>query len=305
MNDTVSNQNPLQKWVILLAVLTALFLGTTLYFGFFFKPVFNQEYVKTVEKNETLQSELDLLLDEHERIKLEYGTLSDQLTEKDSVILANADQIKKLIAQQADYRQIKKQLERLQNIAKEYVEEIDQLYTENRQLKEENKQVKEQLTESQKEIEIITKDKEELGQTISAAAVHKVYNIHSRAVYFKNKNKEEIITEKANRVQQLKTTFILGANSLIPSGPVTIYCRIAVPGTGRILTPGAGDAFAFEYQGEKLQYTAKKTINYDNDAQTITIVWDLVEKDKAVPGRYEVQLYTEDTLLGETGFELK
>jgi len=305
MNDNINETNPLKKWVILLAILTVIFLGTTLYFGFFAKPVFNQEYVKTVVENEYLQAELDSLLFEHERIKKEYGTLSEQLSEKDSVILANAEEIKKLIAGQADYRKIKRQLERLQNIAKEYVEQIDQLYTENKQLKEENKQVKIQLTESKKVIEAIQKDKEELGQTITSAAVHQAYNIHSRAVYFKNRNKEEVLTEKANRVEQFKTTFIIGANSLIPAGPLTVYCRIAIPDNGRILTPGSGDAFAFTFNGEKLQYSAKKTINYNNEAETVTINWDLPEKDKAMKGRYIVQLFTEEQYLGETSFELK
>jgi len=305
MNDNVNEKNPLKKWVILLAILALVFFGSTLYFGFFFKPVFNQEFIKTVVENEFLQSELDSLLAEHERIKVEYGSLSEQLSEKDSVILANAVEIQKLIAGQADYRKIKRQLERLQNIAREYVEEIDQLYTENKQLKEENKQVKAHLEESKREIETIKTEKQELNQTISSAAVHQVYNINSRAVYYKNKNKEEVVTEKINRVDQFKTTFILGANPLIPAGPVTIYCRIAVPGTGRILMPGAGDAFAFNYNGEKLQYTAKKTVNYDNAAEVVTITWDIPANDKAVKGRYIVQLYTDDLFLGETSFELK
>jgi len=304
MNENIKEKNSLQKWVILLAILTAVFLGTTIYFGFFVKQI-NQELVKTVVENKSLQSELDSLLSDHERIKKEYGDLSEQLTEKDSIILANAAEIRKLIAGQADYRKIKRQLERLQNIAKEYVEQIDQLYTENRELKEENTQVKAQLTESKKEVEAIRRDKEELGHTLSAAAVHQAYNINSRAVYFKNKNGEEIITEKANRVEQFKTTFIIGANALIPAGPLTIYCRIAIPGTGRILMPGAGDAFSFNYKGEKLQYTAKKTISYNNAAEAVTISWDLVEKDKAVSGRYIVQLYTDEQYLGETSFVLK
>ena len=305
MNDNVTEKNPLRKWVILLAILAGVFFASTLYFGFFFKPVFNQEFIKTVVENEYLQSELDSLLLEHERVKQEYGDLSEQLTEKDSVILANAAEIKKLIAGQADYRKIKRQLERLQNIAKEYVEEIDQLFTENKQLKEENTQVKAQLTETKKEIEAIKKDKQELNQTISTAAVHQAYNIHSRAIYFKNKNREEVITEKVNRVDQLKTTFILGANSLIPAGPVTVYARIAIPGTGRILTPGSGDAYAFYFEGEKLQYSAKKTVNYDNRAETVVIVWDLKGDDKAVKGVYTVQLFTDNQFLGETSFELR
>jgi len=305
MNNPETKKNPLQKWVILLAVLVVIFLGAALYFSFFASPSFNKELKSTFAKKEYLQTELDSLLVEHERVKVEYGTLSDQLSEKDSLITANAEEIRKLIAEQADYRKIKRQLERLQNIAKEYVEEIDQLYTENQQLKAENQQVKADLEDSKREIAVIKKDKEELGQTISSAAIHQAYNINSRAIYFKNKNKDEVITEKANRVDQIKTTFILGANSLIPAGPVTVYCRIAVPGTGRILSPGAGDAFTFDYQGEKLQYSAKKTVNYNNHAETVVVVWDLVEGDKAVKGKYIVKVYAENLYLGETSFELK
>ena len=305
MKEPASPQNPLKKWVVLLSVLLFVFVATTLYFGFFGKPSFNQEFIKSAVKNEYLQGELDSLLVEHELIKQEYGTLAEQLSEKDSVILANAAEIKKLIETNADYRKIKRQLERLQNIAKEYVENIDQLYTENKTLKEENKQIKDNLAETKKEVESIKNEKKELNQTISTAAVHKAYNINSRAIYFKTKGGDEVITEKASRVDQLKTTFILGANSLIPSGPVTIYCRIAVPGTGRILTPGSGDAFAFDFKGEKLQYTAKKTVNYDNNAETVVIAWNLVEGDKAVKGLYLVQIYTDDQFLGETSFELK
>ncbi|PKP27366.1 MAG: hypothetical protein CVU02_03605, partial [Bacteroidetes bacterium HGW-Bacteroidetes-19] len=144
-------KNPLKKWVVLLSVLSLLFLSTTLYFGFFAKPVFNQQFIQTIEEKENLQSELDALLLEHDKIKQEYGDLSDQLTEKDSLILANAEEIKRLINSQGDYRKIKKQLARLQNIAQEYVTEIDQLYTENKRLKEENTQVKTQLAESKVE----------------------------------------------------------------------------------------------------------------------------------------------------------
>ena len=303
-NSQMEEKNPLKKWVILLGVLSFVFLCTTLYFGFFSKPVFNQQYVQTVEEKDNLQAELDALIQEHNKIKAEYGDLSKQLSEKDSVILANAAEIKKLINKQADYRKIKKQLTRLQNITQEYVTEIDQLYTENKRLKEENTQVKTALAESQVQSATLQQDKETLNKKINTAAVLKAYNIHARPIYFKRKG-EEVITEKASRVTQIKTTFILSENSLIPAGPVNVYCRIAIPETGRVLTPGAGDAFTFNYQDQKLQYSVKKTINYNGNSETIGLLWDLKEKDKAVKGRYVIQVYTDNLLLGESSFELK
>ncbi len=303
-NSKNEEKNPLKKWVVLLGILAGVFLCTTLYFGFFSKPVFNTQYIQTVKEKDNLQSELDALISEHNKIKLEYGDLSNQLTEKDSIILANAAEIKKLINSQADYRKIKKQLTRLQNIAQEYVTEIDQLYTENKRLKEENTQVKTQLAESKVETANLQQDKENLNKKISTAAVLKAYNIYARPIYFKRKG-EEVITEKASRVTQIKTTFILSENSLIPAGPVNVYCRIAIPETGRVLTPGSGDAFTFNYQEQKLQYSVKKTINYNGSAETVSLLWDLKEKDKAVKGRYIIQVYTDNLLLGESSFELK
>jgi hypothetical protein len=303
-NSKNEEKNPLKKWVVLLGILAGVFLCTTLYFGFFSKPVFNNQYIQTVKEKDNLQSELDALISEHNKIKLEYGDLSNQLTEKDSIILANAAEIKKLINSQADYRKIKKQLTRLQNIAQEYVTEIDQLYTENKRLKEENTQVKTQLAESKVESANLQQDKENLNKKINNAAVLKAYNIYARPIYFKRKG-EEVITEKASRVTQIKTTFILSENSLIPAGPVNVYCRVAIPETGRVLTPGSGDAFTFNYQEQKLQYSVKKTINYNGSAETVSLLWDLKEKDKAVKGRYIIQVYTDNLLLGESSFELK
>ncbi len=302
--DNGQNNNPLKKWVILLGILAGVFFATTLYFGFFAKPVMNVQYTKVANSNMELQAELDSLLAEHERTKAQYGNLSDQLSEKDSIIMANAAQIEELINSQADYRKIKKQLARLQNISQEYVKEMDKLYQENQALKEENTLVKADLEQERQDKETIQKSNEELSAKISGAAVYKAYNIRSAGYMIKNKGVEEP-TEKANRVKRIKTTFILGENSLIEAGPVNIYCRIAVPGTGKVLTMGSGNTYSFVHNGQRLQYSAKSVVNYDNQAQTVTMNWDLMSDDKAVKGKYVVQIFTDDQFLGESYFTLK
>ena len=88
-NNQEKEKNPLKKWVIILGVLCAVLLFTTLYFGFFAKPVFNTEYTQVTQEKENLQAELDALMAEHEQIKSEYGELSELLSEKDSTIMAN------------------------------------------------------------------------------------------------------------------------------------------------------------------------------------------------------------------------
>ncbi len=294
----------MKKWVIILGALAGLFLCTTLYLAFFAKPAMNPVYKEVESQNMELQSELDSLLAEHNRIKEQYGELSDQLSEKDSIIQASAAEIEKLINSQADYNRIKKQLARLQNISQEYVKEMDQLYQENKALKEENQQVRADLEQEREVTRNMQKSNDDLSQRISNAAVYKAYNIKSAGYLVRNKGTEEQ-TDKANKVKRIKTTLMLGENSLIEPGPVNVYCRIAIPETGKVLTMGSGDTYSFVHNGQRLQYSCKTVINYNNKAENVTLNWDLMSDDKAIKGQYSVQLYTDDQFLGETYFTLR
>lgn len=296
--------NPLKKWVIILGALAGLLLLTTLYVSFFAKPVTNKEYVKIETSNNELKGELEALLAEHERIKAQYGDLAEQMTEKDSIIMANAAEIEHLINTQADYNRIKKQLARLQNISQEYVKEMDKLYQENQQLKDENTQVKADLEQERQDKANIQKSNEDLTSKINNAAVYKAYSVHSGAYNVKAKGDEEL-TDKAARTKRIKTSFVLGENSLIEPGPVNVYCRIAVPGTGKVLTPGSSESFSFVHNGQRLQYSSKAVVNYNNAAQNVTLTWDIPSDDKAIKGRYIVQIFTDDQMLGESSFTLK
>ena len=294
----------MKKWVIILGALAGLFLCSTLYLAFFAKPTTNKVYQQVESQNMELQSELDSLLAEHNRIKEQYGELSDQLSEKDSIIMASAAEIEKLINSQADYNRIKKQLARLQNISQEYVKEMDQLYQENKALKEENQQVRADLEQEREVTRNMQKSNDDLSQKISNAAVYKAYNIKSAGYLVRNKGTEEP-TDKANKVKRIKTTLMLGENSLIEPGPVNVYCRIAIPETGKVLTMGSGDTYSFVHNGQRLQYSCKTVINYKNKAENVTLNWDLMSDDKAIKGQYSVQLYTDDQILGETYFTLR
>ncbi|MDD4394819.1 MAG: hypothetical protein PHQ33_02910 [Bacteroidales bacterium] len=301
-------ENPLKKWVILLGILAFIFLGTTIYFAKFYSPSFNNQVQSMTEEKEKVEQDLNKeladLLAQHNAIKSENGELAQQLAEKDSVILANAAEIQKLINSQGDYKRIKKQLARLQNIAQEYVTEMDKLIEENKVLKNENTQLTQSLSKEQTEKAQIVQENEALNQKINTAATLSVYNIHSRCVYHKSRKNEEVITEKASRAKQIKTSLILGANSLLSPGTYNIYCRISVPGDGRVLTPGKSDAYTFMNDGKKLQYSAKTAVNYVNKAENVTLIWDIRENDKAIKGTYIVQIYSDTQYLGETRFTL-
>lgn len=284
---------------VILVIIIIIILCLTFYFG-------NQTKQMAVveEQNTELQYELDSILREYEAIKSEYGDLNAQLSERDSAILAQAEEIKALIASQADYRRIKKKLELLQNQGKEYVHMLDSLYIVNQQLTEENIEIKQTVTRLSTEKQTLTEEKETLEEKVNVAAKMKAYNISLKGMNLKSGGKKEEETNKARRVKKLKVNFTLGENSLAPSGEMNIYARISLP-DGRVLVLGKGDGYSFTNDGKQLQYTIKSTINYDHKTTPVEMAWDLRSGDVAVAGEYIVQLFTEADYIGQARMVLE
>ena len=245
-----------------------------------------------------LQNELDSILREYESIKKEYGDLNEQLSEKDSAILAQAAEIKLLIASQADYRRIKKKLELLQNQGKQYVHMLDSLYTVNRELMAENQEIKKEVSRLHSEQKTLSEEKDVLTEKVNVASRVKGYSFALNGISLKSNGKKEEITTKARKVDQFNVTYMLAENPLAEAGEVTLYCRISLP-DGRVLALGTGDGYSFLNDGKRLQYTIKSTVNYDTKSKSVTMIWKLRENDTAVPGEYTAQIFTDTDFLGE------
>ncbi|MDR2410038.1 MAG: hypothetical protein LBE13_18275 [Bacteroidales bacterium] len=282
---------------IVFAIIALLSVGVNVYYLTHFHE--QQEEKNTVEeKNNNLQQELDSILLEYEDIKSQYGELNEQLTEKDSAILAQAEEIRGLIASQEDYRRIKKKLELLQNQGKEYVHLLDSLYIVNQQLTEEIIETKKTVTKLSKEKEELSVEKETLQEKVTTATKLKAYNVSLKGINLKSRGKKEEETNKAKRVKKLKVVFTLSENELFPAGELNLYCRISLP-DGKVLALGKGDGYSFINEGKQLQYTIKSSVNYDNKAKQITMEWNLRPEDYAVSGEYTVQLFTETDYIGQ------
>ncbi len=250
-----------------------------------------------------LQTELDSLLDQHYRVKNEYGELSDSLLAKDSIIIANAKEIKQLLNYKWDYYKIKKKLGRLQVAAQGYVRQMDSLYTVNQTLKEENKRIRENYrSEKEKNIGLV-EEKEELIEIVDQAAVLRAYNIVSTGIRQRGSRQKE--TDKASRTDRVRVCFTLGENTLVKHGEKNIYLRIARPDDVILMIDNTNE-YSFVFEGTVLQYSMKREINYQGETLDMCVYWNKVNSDEnAMAGRYHVTLYTDDVRIGESFFELK
>ncbi len=257
------------------------------------------EKEKAMAESFELQSELDELLAEHERIKEEYGMLTDQLSEKDSLIMAQAKEIEVLINSQADYRRIKRQLDYLRSITQGYVSQIDSLYAVNQELYAENVEIRKDLQfEQQKSFEL-SKDKDDLEEQITSAAYLKAYNVNVKTLSVKGSGKETE-TDRARRTDAIRVCFTLGENALVPSGTKDIYVRIARP-DNLILTQGS---YSFLYKGERIQFTEKASIKYNKKSQNVCITYTRGDVE-LMPGSYHINIFADDNMIGEGSFTLR
>lgn len=302
MNDiNVGNKSRNKSLIIIVILLAALALLTWLYLST--RSRLGSLLEEKEQQRVELQHELDSLITEHNNIKLEYGTFSDSLLAKDSIIQANAIEIRKLLDTQYEFYKVKKKLDRLRSISQGYLKQIDSLYTVNQELKAENEQIRSSYQMEQQKSSSLQKDKEALTEKVTMAAVLRAYKITASGV--RGSGDKERSTDKAKRVEKVKVCFTLGENPLLSAGAKNIYIRIARPDK-IILARGRGDDYSFSYKGEILQYTMRETVNYQNQAMDICTYWiNRSAKENLPEGVYVVSVYAEDFEIGQTSFELK
>lgn len=301
-SNAVQSKTPIFVW-ILLAVLTAV-AAHFIYTGMQKDIILEEVRVEKEAQRVELQGELDALLSEHEQIKIAYGDLSDSLIVKDRLIIANAKEIKNLLNYKWEYRKVQKKIDRLRVIAQNYVNQMDSLYTVNKELVAENLNIKRRYNSEQRKNIVLEKEKEQLAGKIVEASVLEAYNITVSGIYVKRSG-TEVTTVKARRVNKIRVCFTLSKNIVLLPGLKDVYVRIARP-DNKILSPGIAEDFVFDYNGETIQYSIYEQANYDNEKIDLCLVWEKKYKEiKMLEGSYEVIVFADGEEIGSVSFELE
>jgi predicted RNase H-related nuclease YkuK (DUF458 family) len=256
---------------------------------------------KDLEKTD-LRKELDSVVAEHNRTKQAFGALSDSLKAKDSVIQANAVEIRNLLGTKWEYEKVRKKLELLQKIAQGYVRQMDSLYTVNQELHAENEKIRQDFKNEQTKSQSLVKDKEELTARVNQAAILRAYDVTATALKLKGGEKESR-TDKASRTDRVNVCFTIGENSLMKPCKKIIYVCICRPDK-IVVTKTKYDTFIFN--GQTLPYSIREDIDYEGKAMNLCVKWTKKDNDKpAMKGTYTVTVYSDEKEIGSGTFQLK
>ncbi len=294
--STSSKRNQIIIGILILAVIL-LFI-----FLFFQRKQLNGLVEEKEMEKVALQKELDSVIVEHNKTKELYGTLSDSLKAKDSIIQVNAIEIRRLLDTEWEYQRVRKRIGMLQKIAQGYVRQMDSLYNVNRELQVENEKIRQDYRNEQTKTSGLVKDKEALNVKISQAAVIKAYDVRVTPSKVKGGDKETP-TDKATRTDRLKVCFTIGENSLVEKGKKTIYIRITRP-DNVVVIKTKYDTFSFN--GQTIPFSIRQDFDFQGEAIPMCVTWNKKDNDKAaMKGKYLVTVFTEDKEIGSGSFDLK
>lgn len=298
MEGVSSNRN----YKIILAIFALVLLVLLFWLVIQRSQLMNLVNEKEAQKVE-LQHNLDSLMKEHNEIKASYGALSDSLKAKDSLIQANAMEIKKLLDSQWDYNTIRKKFERLQKVAQGYVHQMDSLYTVNRELSAENERIRQEVRTEQNRNQSLLKDKEELREKMNQAAFIKAYSVTATAYKLKSGGSKEQPTDKASRADRIRVCFTIGDNPLVTPGKKVIYVRIVRPDNVVVIKSKYD---TFEFNGQTLPYSLREDIDYQGKSLRLCLDWTKRDTDKAaMKGKYIVTVFADNQEIGSGSFDLK
>jgi archaellum component FlaF (FlaF/FlaG flagellin family) len=253
---------------------------------------------KMIEMETALKQEKDSLANELVLMIHGYDTLKTNNDSLNAGLERQKQRIVMLLAVNASNIQLikkyKTEISTMREIMKSYIVQIDSLNTRNKMLVSENSQFKQQITEVQNVNTELTKVKEELNAKVEVASVIQAKNISAVAVNKKNKE-----TSRLNLMEKLRVGFTLRENPIAKAGQKQIYMRVIRPDSLVITTSPDN---LFEYKGNKMIYSATRSIDYMNQDIDVTIWLD--NTGDFVPGNYSAQIYLEDVIIGKTTFML-
>ena len=191
--------------------------------------------------------------------------------------------------------ELKKELSTLRKIMYNYVTQIDSLNKVNTRLQEEKKQAEKKYQQASSQAIRLAKDKEKLSERVSLAAKLDATDISVQPVNNRGK-----AAKKISKMEQLVINFKVAKNVTAPVGEKTIYVRIMKPDDD-VLVKSRADLFPYE-NGE-LNYSIKRTFEYEGEDLPVTMYWKIEEF--LSPGEYRVDIFADGNHIGRKTFRLE
>jgi regulator of replication initiation timing len=284
---------------IIIAVIVVLVLvqAVNLFFKIRSDKAYNAEIEQTKEEITILEHELTERRDEIAELGGDVRDLEEavkQLEEEKENLIQNKKYTENQLAR------LRNKVEGFQELLVMKDQEIEQLKTLTTELTEENIELKTEKNELTATLNEEVQSRKVLEEKMEIAGHLRAENINIYAINSRGRIREDDI--KARFIDKLRVEFNIEENELAPIEGKDIMIRVVGPDENVLFDVASGSG-TFMYNGKEEFYTAKQQILFDNTRQIL--IFDYEKGSEWQPGRYELQIFTEDYLMGDKPFAIK
>lgn len=224
----------------------------------------------------------DSLVQKYDQARLKVEALLKELNAEKRSNSQNKQKIKNLEAEIAT----------LKGIVKHYLAEIKRLGEENEGLRKEIEEINQKNEQLSSAVTTATTKNEELTQKVQLAEKLTLTGVSLQAF-----NKKGKVEKKVKKAKQLGVNLTITPNNTAKPGMKDVFVRITTP--EGVLLKGNG---SFAYEGAKLEYTAKRQVEYANEELSTSVYWDV--NTSLTAGEYTVEIFIDGNRLASRRFNM-
>lgn len=244
------------------------------------------------------EKELAAAYEELNKFKGQNEKMDSLVMEATSKLDEQREKMKQLMRSEQNGKKLNKkltaELDEVRKLRDQYLEKIDELLVENENLKQD----KANLAST---IETISKN---LETTVNTASVLKSEYVKVKT-YKKKSSGKYSETAMAKRTNKMEVCFSVLENKIAKAGEKTMYLRIVEPGGKTMGARSEGSStFKMTGNGEEVQFTDMKKIDFDNQKQDVCMNWEESQRI-FTPGTYLIEIYADGNLSSAASFVMK
>lgn len=193
-----------------------------------------------------------------------------------------------------EINRLKKELLTLRKILRSYVEQIDSLNRTNERLTVEKNDAVKKYEMASTTASRLSEEKQKLTERVTLAS-----KLDATSISVTPETSRGKLAKKIKKMEQFVVEFKIAKNITAPVGEKIVYVRIMKPDDD-ILVKSRADVFRFE--GKDINYSMKKTVEYEGEELPVTMYWNIEEF--LSPGTYRVDIFVDGNLIGRKSFTL-
>ncbi len=238
---------------------------------------------------QNLSSDQQQLLDKYNAARNQIEGLMAEIRQLKSNRSADKAELQK---RDAKIKELENEIATLKGIARDLLQQLTDLNAKYEAEVQKNTELTARNSELTTQVGATRAHNEQLQEKVAVAERLSVTGV-SFSAYNKKGGKEK----KIAKAKQLGVSFTITPNNTAAPGNKEVYVRIKSPeGT---LLPGNG---SFHFDGASIPYTAKRTIEYNNDETPVSVYWDVTTS--LTKGEYTVEIFCDGNRLATRRFTM-